>query len=611
MKIMLFMKIFLKKLIWISAFFLCSTLQAEKDVPKSYGISMHGTCRYPSTFTHFKRLNPHAPKGGTLRLGIVAPAFTTLNPFLVGVTCAPGMGLYSHLPFDQLMMRSFEEPFAVYGRLAQSVQLPKDRSWMTFYLRKNAKFHNGDPVTAEDVLFTYQMLSKHGGPARKLLGTKVSNVTIIDPHTIKFDFKKLEDGKHDLELPMVIAMLPVFSKKSLEGKKFTDTGMTPLIGSGPYKITNVIPGKSITFTRDPMYWGKDLPVVQGLYNADITYECFYNEMAAFEAFKKGLIDCWVETNGQRWEKGYDFPAIREGKIERIKVEHRHVVGMEGLVFNIRLPIFKNIRVRKALSLLFDAQECKKNMGTWVKQIESFFQNMEFAATPSVSEEEQKFIQLLPSASSIGPLEFIQSIPKLKRKKEAFELLKQAGWELRRNQWVNKITGKPFVFEILIQDRKNEGICLCLKQQLEKSGIFVNLKRVESSHYAQRLMNFDFDTIIHKWGHSASPGIEQKVYWHSFFADKPSRNYIGLKSPDIDFTCEKALQATTRKELVTSIKVLDRLLRQGYYVIPLFYDSIDRYAFWKHVGHPPVESLSDLTPEIYSFWVKPDEKTNTK
>lgn len=573
---------------------------------KSAGIVTRGSCRYKEGFAHFPCYNPNAPKGGTLRLSNIDKPFVTLNPFVPGIgICAPGMGLYQYLPFDTLMERSPDEPFALYPRLAKRCELADDRSYIVFYLDERARFHTGDPVTAHDVEATMRALSEHGSPGRRLIAMKVEKMTVIDPHTIRFDFKKQENG-YDLELPLIIAGLPVLSAKDLKGKDFKNTGMTPLVGSGPYRVTHIDPGRSITYTRNPAYWGWDVPSIKGLYNPDkIVYTVFLNDIAELEGFKKGLIDFRIETNAQQWSRGYDCPAVRDGKIVRICMPHRHVVGMFGFALNTENPILADIRVRKALNILF-CRRLKAIYGPDLELTTSFFQNTDLAASDVVTPEESRLLAELPDAPKdvADPFETFDRLSQKKRKARALALLKEAGWTLDQGVLINTKTRTPLKLVVVFADREEGRYAQSLAKQLGEVGIEIVLKQPDAAQHFEILRQRKADIMVTRWIAGASPGAELRTYWYSALATPPSRNHCAVRSKAVDIACDRAVCAKTPEELAIATRVLDRLLRKNYYVIPLFHQAVDRYAHWKHIGIPAIQPYSSYTPDFRSFWIVP-------
>ncbi len=574
----------------------------------THGISMYGDLKYSSDFKHFDTNNPNATQGKTIRLHAIGRIFDTLNPWLIKGIPAAGLGLYSYLPFDTLGERSPDEPFSIYGRLAASFEMPEDRSFITINLRPEARFQDGSPVTASDVLFTYTMLKEHGSPTRKQLAKKIKNILVLNPRQIQFVFEKM-NGTYDREIPLLIALMPVISQKNLEGRSFDKTGMTPLMGSGPYKIETIVPGKSIVYRKDPAYWGKDLPCVKGVYNFDqISFDYYGSEFVAFEAFKSGLIDVWKETDLTRWMTGYHFPAVQRGDIIREEADHTHAVGMTALVFNMRQErgVFADVRVREAINLLFDFDWINKNLFyNGYTRTESFFQNTLFQAKDPLPAEEKAILEMLSGVNpaTLGPLpEIIQRPGQNKRENlhKARKLLENAGWVLKEGALKHIETGAPFRFEILISDPKREKVIGIFADILRrKLGFQVDVRAVDNAHYQKRLQEYNFDMIVHFWGHSMSPGVEQQLYWSSHCADVPSRNYAGVRSQAVDEICNRIADAHTYQELTTLIRVLDRLLRHERLCIPLYHHTKDIVAYRKHLKHPPF--MPTGIPELYGWW----------
>jgi microcin C transport system substrate-binding protein len=577
-------------------------------VQPTHGISMYGELKYPADFKHFDTNNPNAKQGGTLRLHAIGHVFDTLNPWLLKGIPAAGLAVYSYLPFDTLGERSPDEPFSVYGRLAASFEMPEDRSFITINLRPEARFQDGSPVTASDVLFTYTMLKDYGSPTRKQLAKKIKAILILNPQCIQFIFEKIEET-YDREMPLLIALMPVISEKHLQGKSFDQTGLTPLMGSGPYKIETVIPGKRIVYRKDSAYWGKDLPCVKGVYNFDqISFDYYGSEFVAFEAFKSGLIDVWKEMDLTRWMTGYHFPAVLKGDIVREEADHSHAVGMTALVFNMRPErgIFKDARVREAITLLFDFDWINKNLFyNGYTRTESFFQNTFFQAKDPLSPEEKAILENLKGLNPLvlGPLPVVIQSPGQNKRDtlhKAGQLLERAGWVLKDGMLRNVKTGAPFRFEILISDPKREKVVGIFAGILRKKlGIQVDVRAVDNAHYQKRLQDYAFDMIVHFWGHTLSPGVEQQLYWSSRLANVPSRNYAGVRSKAVDEICKRIAEAHTYQELTTLIRVLDRLLRHERLCIPLYHHTKDIVAYRKHLKHPPF--LPTGIPELYSWW----------
>lgn len=594
----------LKAVIWGAA--LCGSHSyarssfEPKNVPIKHAVAMHGECAH-GPLDPFSLVNPNAPKGGVLRLSHVGPSFVTLNPFCPSHVCAP----HILMTYDGLMARSPDEPFALYGLLAKGIQLPPDRSWLIIHLNPLAKFHSGRPVTAEDVLFSYEMLCKYGTPGRRALQHQISAVTVTDPLTIRFDFVPQEDGTYAQEPPLIVLLMSIFSKESMQnmqGKAFDQTGYTPLETSGPYRIKAMDPGKSITYVRDPHYWGKELPINQGRFNPDeVSVDVFFNETAAFESFTKGLIDLWEEKDFQRWKRGYDVPAVTRGDIVRSEVIHRHPVGMFAFALNQNNEALQDIHVRKAIALAFDPQELGLQIDEDCGLTYSFFQLSEFEAPPVASPLEQAILDKLPFPQPFEMPSLFVKMDKRMRRKQALELFKKAGWTLVQGQLMRQ--GVPLKLVILTRDRAETKLAEIFARSLKEVGVQSLIKQVESTHYTKMVNERSYDVLLFTWMHSLSPGAEQTLYWHSDNANKTgSRNYMALRNPNVDFLCAHIIKAKTRQELVASVQALDRVLRAGYYVVPLFHRTKDYRAFWKYVKTPPYPSHSPDYPALDSFWI---------
>ncbi len=574
----------------------------------THAISVRGQPKYPPHFTHFSCHNPKAPKGGTIRIPVIGSVFDTLNPFLPNSICAKGLGLYSYLTFDTLMEKSPDEPFSMYPRLAKGASLSPKKDRIIFDIDERARFHDGTPVEAEDVVFTFKTLEKNGSPARKMLSKKVKSVKALDRFTVEFLFHPTEEGVYDQELPLIIAGMPVLSKKALRGKDFSKTGLEPLMGSGPYRITNVNPSQMITYERVKDYWGKDLPSLKGTFNFNtIIYEYFGTDTVGFEAFKAGTIDHWTETNPGRWANEYTFPAAKDGRVLKEKMTFRNASIVTTLVFNTARSIFKNPLTRHALSLLIDLEWMNKNLFDHsLIRTDSFFGDTVFAAQEQITAEEVTLLESLPGFSSDSWKKLVvwpetDGSGSIRRQIEkAHQLLKEAGWHFHAGQWINTV-GEPLVCQILLSDPKNEKLALSYQRTLAKAGITLVIQTVDSAQYQKRVDAREFDMILHTFGSSLSPGGEQKLYWLSAFAQIASRNYAGINSPAIDKVCDLLTSASDQSTVITTMRVLDRLLRQGYYMRPLYNKNEERIAYWNYLSHPKLNGLN--LPSIYSYWHK--------
>ena len=570
----------------------------QRELPEKavHALARFGSPRYPAHFTHFNYVSPDAPKGGMLRLGTVG-TFDTTNKDIVKGIGAEGL----LLTFDPLMSRSAEEPFTVYGVLAQGVEVAPDSSSVTFYLNPNARFHDDTPVTAEDVKFSIELLKEKGLPRYRQYYSRITQIEIIDPLTIKMHLKANDDGKYDPELPMIIAVVRVLSKAQLEKVDFADSGLTVIMGSGPYKVASVDQGRSITYQRNPHYWGKDLPVNKGHYNFDtIKIEYFKNAQAQFQAFTAGEFDIYFETNPNQWETGYNLAAVKDGKIKRVDTTHKRPVAVRTIIFNMRKPSFSDIRIRKALGLAFDFDTLNKIVFFGVMKCpNSLFANTFLAHHGSAEGKEKELLEKF--SAQINP-EFMKEIlsheftpahtdgngDQRANLEKADALLKEAGWTVKDGKRVNG-QGQPMAFEIMIKDPKLEKIALAYRESLKKLGIELSVRMMDAVQYENRAIESDFDMIIHTWANSLSPGNEQLYYFSAKNADaKGSSNYIGIKDPVAEELAREVTMANDPESLAASVHAMDRYVMHNYFQIPLAYDNTSRWAYWvDNLAYPEV------------------------
>ncbi len=565
-----------------------------------HALARFGQPKYPADFIHFSYVNPNAPKGGMLRLGTIG-TFDTINKDIVKGIGAEGL----LLTFDPLMVRSAEEPFTLYGVIAQGVEVAPDASSVTYYLNPNARFQDGSPVTAEDVKFTIETLRDKGLPRYRQYYSRITQMEIIDSYTIKMDLKANDDGKYDPELPMIIANVRVLSKAQLEKIDFAESGLTVIVGSGPYKVANVDQGRSITYQRDPNYWAKDLPVNRGQYNFDtIKIEYFKNAQAQFQAFAAGEFDVYFETNPNQWETAYNFAAVNDGKIKRVDTTHRRPVAVKTIIFNMRRPIFSDIKVRKALNLAFDFNTLNKIVFSGIMKCpNSLFANTFLAHHGPAEGKEKELLEHF--ASQIDP-ELLKTMLEKEftptqtdgngdqraNLEQADTLLKQAGWIIKDGKRVNA-QGQVMTFEFMIKDPKLEKIALAYRESVRKLGIDLVVRMMDSVQYENRVIESDFDMIVHTWANSLSPGNEQLYYFSAKNADiKGSSNYIGIKDPVAEALAREVTMATDTESLTASVHALDRYVMFNYFQIPLAYDNTSRWAYW-------VDKLAipEVNPEV--------------
>jgi peptide/nickel transport system substrate-binding protein len=571
---------------------------------ESYAIAMHGAPALPADFTHMPYANPDAPKGGRLAQGILG-TFDSLNPLIVR-----GLAVQQIRGFvvESLMARGNDEAFTLYGLLAKSVETDDLRSYVTFHLDPRARFSDGQPVTAGDVLFSWALLRDHGRPNHRQYYSKVVKAEAPDPLTVKFDLA----GTGDRELPLILGLMPVLPKHAVDVASFEETSMTVPVGSGPYRVTAVKPGASVTLTRNPDYWGRDLPVNRGLWNFDEIRLDFYREAnGQFEAFKRGLYDFRVETEPLRWHDGYDFPAARNGEVIRDTIKTGMPQPSEFLVFNTRRQVFSDIRVRQALTLLFDFEWINRNyfFGLYGRSA-SFFAGSELSAYGRPADDREREL-LKPFASHISPniLNGSYHLPVSDGSgrdratlRSALTLLSEAGYDLEGTVLRQRSTKAPLSFEILVSTRDQERIALAYQRDLKRAGIEATVRAVDAVQFDQRRLGFDFDMIQNRWDQSLSPGNEQSFYWGSEAADiQGTRNYMGAKDPAIDALIAAILEARERPAFVSAVRALDRTLMSGFYAIPVFSVQEQWIARWNRIERPDATALTGYLPE--TWWRK--------
>lgn len=567
-----------------------------------HALAMNGQPKYGPDFTHFDYAFPDAPKGGTVRLAAIG-TFDSFNPFIVKGNSADGLGLL----FDTLTEQSLDEPFTEYGLLADRIVLAPDRSFMTFHLREEARFHDGSPVTAADVAFTFRTLVELGNPHYAQYYADVERIDVVDAQTVTFVFK----ANSSQELPLILGQLPVLSEASWQGRDFSASGLDVPMGSGPYRIGEFKAGQRLTFVRDPGYWGRDLPVNRGRHNFDtIIYDYYRDLTVTLEAFKAGEYDFRQEYNSKQWATGYTGPAVNAGMIRTESVPHKLSQGMQAFVFNTRRAIFADPLVRQALNFAFDFEWSNKNLfyGQYARST-SFFSNSDMASSGPPSEEERAILEPLGLPAEVYMQEI--SLPVTdgsgnirENLRTAADLLRRAGWSVEGGKLVKD--GQPFVFEMLLVQPDFERVVLPFQRNLARLGITMSVRMVDTSQYLERLRGFDFDMIVSSFPQSLSPGNEQRSFWHSASADMPgSRNYCGIKNPAIDTLVDLVIAAPDRDALILRCKALDRALLWGWYVIPHWHSTYWRVAFWDKFGRP--EKLADYGLDFQSWWIDTDKE----
>ena len=571
---------------------------------KMHGIAMHGLPMHGSDEKHLPYVNPDAPKGGVLRLGVYG-SFDNLNRIAFKGSRAAGLGYIN----DTLMRRIWDEAFSLYGLIAEYAEMPEDRSSITFYINPKAKFHDGSPITREDVLFSLETFQNKGTPNQKKTYGKVIKTELVDQNGIKMIFVNNEDK----ELPLIIAgFLPIVPKKYYENIDVTKTFLDIPLGSGPYTIESLEPGRQIKYQRVKDYWAKDLLANKGQYNFDtLIYDYYKDSNVLLEAFKVGEYDYRREYNAKRWQSNYVFDAVDRGDVILQEMKNDRPTGMNALVMNSRKEIFNNPQVRLALSYAYDHEWINKALyNNAYTRTDSYFDNSPLASSGLPSENELKLLNpwknQLPkeifNQTYQPPVSDGSGMPR-DNLRIAKKILEGEGWFVEDGKLMKD--GKEFAFEFLIVSPSVEKIALAFQKTLEVLGITMSVRTVDSSQYQARMLNYDFDMIKASWNVSLSPGNEQQFYWGSEVGKKDgSKNYAGVNSPVVDSLIETLIGAKTREELTTAIHALDRVLLWGHYVIPLYHSNTDRIAYWNFLEFPDEIPLYGLV--IESWWANSEK-----
>ncbi len=580
-----------------------ASLHAEQEARAMHGASMYGDLKYGPDFTHFDYANPDAPDGGTLVLSAVG-SFDSLNPYILKGTPASGLTL----TFETLTVGSADEPFSEYGLIAESIEMPEDRSWVIFTLRPEARWHDGEPITVEDVIWSLETLKTKGHPFYRAYYANIAKAEQVGERQVKMTF---EEGLINRELPLIAGQMPVLPKHYYDQVPFDKTTLEPPLGSGPYKIKRLEPGRSIVYERVPDYWGASLPVNRGRNNYDVVrYEYFRDSNVALEAFKAGEYDFRAENESKLWATAYTGPAFDAGLIVKEEVPHERGTGMQGFVFNTRRELFKDPRVRAALAYAFDFEWTNVNLfyGQYTRT-ESYFSNSELAATglPSAAElallepyrdqlPEEVFTTAYEAPATDGSGNSRANL------RAALQLLREAGWAVEDGK-LRDASGRPFTFEILLVSPAFERIAGPFVQNLQRLGIEARVRTVDTAQYQNRLDDFDFDMAVASWGQSQSPGNEQRDFWSTPAADTAgSRNLAGIKDPVVDALIDRIIQAPTREDLVAATRALDRVLLWGHYVIPHWHIQVERVAYWNKFSHPQITPRFGL--DLFAWWIDP-------
>ncbi|WXL27578.1 extracellular solute-binding protein [Ectopseudomonas mendocina] len=599
-------------------FLTCFIQSAWAEVYVSHGFAQFGDLKYPSTFKHFDWVNPQAPKGGTLRM-MASGTFDTLNPYTIkgsSPTSSPNFLQYGVNELNAPLMvgtgiydPSGDEPASSYGLVAESVEYSDDRSWVVFNIRPQARFHDNTPITAYDVAFSYRLLLKEGHPQYRANLQEVKRVDILNRLSIRFILKRPNSALQILRL----GELPVLPQHYWKNRDFKATTFEPPLGNGPYRISRVTPGRSLTFERVKDWWGADLPVNRGKYNFDrVEVEFYRDSNVAFEAFKADEFDIYIEQQAKNWATAYRFPALVRGEVIRAEIPHKIPTQTQALFMNTRRAVFAERKVREAMGLMFDFEWANRALfNSSYTRAKSYFPNSEFSATGKPIGAE--WLLLSPYRKQLQARLFTEpySVPHTDGRgiprenlRKALSLLAEAGWKPSGQRLLNS-KGQPFRFEILLVNPNLERILQSYTRNLASIGIQVSLRTVDRAQYKQRLDQYDFDMILTTLAQTLSPGIEQSLYFHSSQATvKGGRNYAGVAHPVVDAMIEKLLSAQSRDQQVAATKALDRVLLWQHYSIPNWYIDYHRLAYrnrFAFVTTPP------YTLGLRSWWLKSMEK----
>jgi peptide/nickel transport system substrate-binding protein len=573
----------------------------------SHAIAMHGAPALPADFSAARYVNPAAPRSGRLTQGVLG-TFDTLNPFVVRGLAAQSIRGYV---VESLMARGYDEPFTLYGLLAQTVETDDARSFVTFTLNPAARFSDGRPVSAEDVVFSWQLLRDKGRPNLRAYYSKVKQAQIVGERAVRFDLS----GSDDRELPLILGLMPVLAKHAINPDTFEETTFEPPLGSGPYVVKAVDAGRKLTLARNPAYWGKDLPINRGFWNfEEIRFDYYRDDNAYFEAFKKGLYDIRAEHDPARWQRGYDFPAFRAGRVVKEAFPDGLPKPLQAFVFNTRRPIFADIRVREAMAMLFDFAWVNQNFffGLY-KRSAGYFDGSELSAIGRPADASERAL-LAPFPGAVRedvmngtwrPSASDGSGRDRTALKRALALFEAAGYELEGTTLRHRASGRPFAFELLVTTRDQERLALSFARDLKRAGIAVRVRVVDAVQFDRRRLTYDFDMIPNRWDQSLSPGNEQHFYWSSESAGiDGTRNYMGARNPAIDAMIAALLKAREREAFVSAVRALDRALISGFYVVPLFHLPEQWVARWTRIGRPQATSLYGYLPE--TWWREPEK-----
>lgn len=603
---------------FLIAIFIYSPAVAAPQTITSHGVSLFGDLKYPENFKHFDYVNPKAPKGGHLKLAAIG-TFDSLNPFILKGVAADSMDL----TFETLMVGASDEAVSGYGLIAESVETPKEGGWVIFNMRKIARWHDGTPITADDVVFSFNTIKTKGHPQYQAYYRDIKTIEKLSDYKVKFTFA----DKTNRELPVLAGQFPIISKAYYDKNEFDKTTIVPPLGSGPYKVKSVDAGRSITYERVKDYWAKDLPVNIGRFNFDeVQYDYYRDATVAVEALKSGEYDFRRENIARTWANAYNIPQVEDGRMIKEALPDGTPTGMQCFAFNSRRADFKNPRVREALSYAYDFEWSNKQLffSAYTRN-RSYFGNSQFASSGLPSDAELKLFKefndkqsSLSGQKQMNPAHYLP--PRIFTQEyqppvtdgsgmsrdnliKAKKILEEEGWIIKDFKLVNPETGKPVKIEFLLYESTFERVLMPFIKNLKKLGIDASIRVVDTSQYVKRLEEFDFDVTVNWFTQGPSPGNEQINYWMSKQADvKGSRNIIGIKNPAVDFLVEKLVNADSKEQQITAARALDRVLQWNFYSIPQWYSRTHRVIYWNKLGRPEVTPPFALGV-VDTWWVK--------
>jgi peptide/nickel transport system substrate-binding protein len=567
-------------------------------------IALHGQPAMTGDFAHLPYVNPAAPKGGRVTLGVLG-SFDSLNPLIVKGSPVAGVREFA---VESLMARGLDEPFTLYGLLAETIDVAKDGLSVTFQLNPKAAFNDRKPVTADDVLLSFELLKSKGRPNHRTYFSKVTSAEKVGVAGIRFTFQ----DANDRELPLILGLMPVFAKHATDPETFDKTSMMPIVGSGPYKVGRVDPGRSISYARDPDYWGRELPINRGRFNFDeVRFDYFRDSSVMIEAFKRGAIDLRLEEDPGRWADAYNFDAARDSRVIKAEFDIGLPAGMTALVFNTRRAVFADQRVRQALITLFDFEMINRTLYNGLfKRTQSYFERSYLASTGKAADAtERTLLSAFPDSVRKEFLDGSHRFPvsdgsgqNRANQKVAFEILKSAGYVLRDGTLQHATTGQALTFEILANNSAQEALLLTYARSLEPLGISARVRVVDSAQYQERISSYDYDMIQNTWNASLSPGNEQLFRWSAQTATaKGSYNFAGVQNPAADAMINAMLNARTKDAFVSAVRALDRVLLSGDYAIPMFHVPRQWVAHWARLKHP--EKTPVFGYALDTWWIE--------